>query len=110
MNIQHARKCLQTLSSCGQFNDGYAAIQELTAFVDEVELSLLPKAICPAKKEKPPLGLTPRHIHLENRQHDIIDALTRYAASRKPLPQAWLQELLDIQDFLTEEYQNDPAT
>ena len=107
MNIQHARKCLQTLTFYGQFNvgqDGYAAIQELTAFVDEVERSLLPKAICPAKKDKPPLWLTPRHVHLENRQNDIVEAIIRYRRDKGlRLPIEWLRELMDNQSLLEEE-------
>lgn len=105
MNIQRARKCLETLTFYGQFTpgqDGYAAIEELTAFVDDAERLLTPEFHIKIE-EKPPLGLMPRKIHLNHRQRDIVKAIARYQEKGSPLPTEWLQELMDNEFLLEEE-------
>ena len=41
---------------------------------------------------KPPIGLKPRWLHDEQRAADIRDAVKRYAATGKDIPQEWLDE------------------
>lgn len=48
------------------------------------------------EQQKPPLGLMPRQIWLENRRDDIYDAIARYRASGKDVSRDWLNELLDL--------------
>ena len=44
-------------------------------------------------KQKPPLGLMPKHIWEECRAWDVMRAVGRYAAISKPVPTEWLEEL-----------------
>lgn len=48
------------------------------------------------EQPKPPLGLMPRYIWLENRRDDIYDAIARYRAAGKDVSRDWLNELLDL--------------
>lgn len=48
--------------------------------------------------QKPPLGLMPRSVWLENRRDDIYDAIARYRAAGKDVSRDWLNELLDLDD------------
>lgn len=47
-------------------------------------------------QEKPPLGLMPRQIWLENRRDDIYDAIARCRDAGKDVSRDWLNELLDL--------------
>lgn len=47
-------------------------------------------------QQKPPLGLMPRQIWLENRRDDIYDAIARYRDAGKDVRRDWLNELLDL--------------
>jgi hypothetical protein len=48
-------------------------------------------------EEKPPVGLRPEWIFEESRQYErlqeISDAIGRYSANNKPVPDAWAREL-----------------
>jgi hypothetical protein len=44
------------------------------------------------KTKKPPIGLKPRWLHDEQRAADIRDAVRRYAAAGKDIPQECLDE------------------
>jgi hypothetical protein len=44
------------------------------------------------KKEKPPLGLRPKHIANESRMVEIQEAVQRYMNARTPVPVEWIQE------------------
>lgn len=46
---------------------------------------------------KPPLGIVPERIFLEQRVIDITEAMARYANARKPIPDKWIEELQSIQ-------------
>jgi len=47
-------------------------------------------------RQKPPLGLMPRQMWLENRRDDIYDAIARYRTAGKDVSRDWLNELLDL--------------
>jgi hypothetical protein len=46
--------------------------------------------------EKPPLGLMPKYIHDEKRVISICNAIIRYTAKGKKVPNEWLWELCDL--------------
>ena len=46
--------------------------------------------------EKPPLGLKPRYVHDMERFVEIADAIHRYIASGRSIPDEWVEELNDI--------------
>lgn len=45
---------------------------------------------------KPPLGLMPRNIWIDNRKSEVIDAIHRYLDAGKDVPAAWLEELIEL--------------
>lgn len=47
------------------------------------------------ERDRPPLGLVPRQIWLEQRNEEILAALGRYDIAKKNAPKAWLLELLN---------------
>lgn len=49
----------------------------------------------PSSYVKPPLGLQPQSIHDNLRVKDILAAMQRYVAANKPIPEAWIEELID---------------
>jgi len=52
---------------------------------------------------KPPLGLTPKRIHDEQRISAILNAMDRYAAADKPAPTQWVSELHGLVAGLTDQ-------
>ena len=48
--------------------------------------------------EKPPLGLMPRKLHIENRITDILNAMIRYVEVGKnySIPDEWYDELRSL--------------
>ena len=44
----------------------------------------------------PPLGLAPKWIRNLERAHEILEAMQRYVEARKPIPQAWLDEFVEV--------------
>jgi len=48
------------------------------------------------KSVKPPLGLTPRYIHDEQRRDEIIDAMSVYIAAGRRIPIEWVQEYNEL--------------
>lgn len=42
---------------------------------------------------KPPRGLTPRWIRIEQRMEEIVEAIARFEAHPKEVPQEWREEL-----------------
>ena len=48
------------------------------------------------KKEKPPIGLMPRHLHIEKRIFDIKDAMNRYIDQKVPIPLEWYEEYNEL--------------
>jgi hypothetical protein len=50
----------------------------------------------------PPLGLRPRWLATEVRAHEIIAAMLRFRAARKPIPAGWLEEFADCNLYLVE--------
>ena len=81
-------------------------IDELDIFLDRLveakfseiigyTITELPKQ--PAEKGvKPPLGLRPRWAVEESRMYEIMEAMKRYSADSKPVPENWLNELDDL--------------
>lgn len=49
-----------------------------------------------ATLEKPPLGITPRHIHQQQRMDDIYDACTRFYEAGREIPQEWIEEYVEL--------------
>lgn len=45
--------------------------------------------------ERPPLGLTPRHIADEARITDILEAMLRYVKAGEAVDREWLAELIE---------------
>lgn len=58
-----------------------------TAFPEAFELV--------SEYQKPPLGLRPWHIADAERVVEILDAMKRYTAECKPIPEQWMEELID---------------
>jgi hypothetical protein len=46
---------------------------------------------------RPPIGLTPKHIHDASREEEIISAITRYLKAGNPIPPDWTTELRRLQ-------------
>ena len=44
----------------------------------------------------PPLGLTPKWVRDLQRAFEILEAMQRYVEVRKPIPQAWIDELAEV--------------
>ena len=44
----------------------------------------------------PPIGLTPKWVRDLQRAQEILEAMTRYVEARKPIPQAWVNELVEV--------------
>lgn len=49
---------------------------------------------------KPPLGLTPKWLFLEQRLIAIKEAIGRYVVANKEIPTEWLSEYVEIQEYL----------
>jgi len=50
--------------------------------------------------DRPPLGLRPRYVVNQMRQQEILEAMQRYAHAGAVIPRHWLDELLDLTDWL----------
>lgn len=46
--------------------------------------------------QKTPIGLKPRYLHDMVRFRDIAAAMKRFSVAQKPIPQEWVEEMLDI--------------
>jgi hypothetical protein len=44
----------------------------------------------------PPIGLTPKWVRDLQRANEIMEAMQRYIDARKPIPQAWIDELIEV--------------
>lgn len=42
---------------------------------------------------KPPLGLRPKYVWLQERRDEIMDAMNRYSHAGKVVPVEWIEEL-----------------
>jgi hypothetical protein len=51
--------------------------------------------------EKPPVGLRPRFVVVEERIHEIQEAVKRYVSANKAVPAEWLSELDEHTQFLS---------
>lgn len=49
-----------------------------------------------SQTQKPPLGLIPRDVYMQNRALDILAAMGRYVRADKPIPDEWFSELQSI--------------
>jgi len=49
-----------------------------------------------ARAERPPLGLTPKRVHDQIRQVEILEAMYRYSSAGKVIPPEWIIELGDV--------------
>lgn len=54
-----------------------------------------PNGNTPSSDVKPPLGLQPWVIHDNLRVKDILAAMQRYVAANKPVPESWIEELIE---------------
>ena len=48
------------------------------------------------RTEKPPLGIIPRHLHIEKRIDEIKFAIERYIAQKIPIPIEWFEEYNEL--------------
>lgn len=44
----------------------------------------------------PPIGLAPKWVRSLERAHEILEAMTRYVEARKPIPQTWIDEFIEV--------------
>lgn len=59
---------------------------------------------------KPPLGLRPREVWLQERFDEIMDAISRYRVAHLEIPPKWIGEAFDLVVFTkTEEYNKENA-
>lgn len=49
-------------------------------------------------KNKPPLGVMPRHVHEQLRIQDLTRAIQRYAMACRHIPNEWIEELKELND------------
>jgi hypothetical protein len=49
---------------------------------------------------KPPLGLMPKKLFLEQRFENIKEAIERYVKANMEIPTEWLDEYVEIQEYL----------
>lgn len=59
-----------------------------------------------AVTKAPPLGLRPRWIATQDRAQEIVNAMTRYIAVDKPIPEEWTEELAVLNEWLADEGYN----
>jgi len=50
--------------------------------------------------ERPPLGLKPRYIHVEQRITEIREAIQRYIDANKAVPISWIAEEYELREWL----------
>lgn len=79
-NIHHKRDCMGS------------DIEYAKKFREKHELS--------RSQEKPPLGLTPLHIHRNQRLNEINEAIARYLDANMIIPKEWLNERESIISFI----------
>lgn len=53
------------------------------------------------KTEKPPLGLTPKAVWMEDRVLDIVDAMNRYVKANMEVPIEWIKEYNELVKQIT---------
>jgi hypothetical protein len=44
------------------------------------------------KSVKPPLGITPKYIHDQERSNDLVEAIQRYLSAGREIPLEWIEE------------------
>ena len=71
------------------FTDGHSA-WDFKLFPNDFEL-----VSTKAEQPKPPLGLRPWYIADAARVIEILDAMKRYTAECKPIPEEWMEELIE---------------
>ena len=49
-----------------------------------------------SEMQKPPLGIMPESLFLEQRLHDILEAISRYQEADMPIPPEWSDEMFRI--------------
>ena len=54
----------------------------------------------PVTPRKPPLGIIPHRIWVEERIDELQGALRRYDEASKPIPMTWVSELSDLEYHL----------
>lgn len=88
----------------GYTHSGHYFANESIAELDIVEVIPMDQpestALSEPPREKPPLGLRPRKIAAESRCLEIIEACKRYLNEGRAPKQEWIQELVDITDYL----------
>lgn len=62
-----------------------------------------------AAADRPPLGLMPRWRWLEQRQIDLLGAMSRYAQDGRPIHDEWYEEMMDLGTELRKEQANRKA-
>lgn len=46
--------------------------------------------------KKPPLGLIPRQVWIDERRREIIRAMDSYSSAGKVIPREWIEELANL--------------
>jgi hypothetical protein len=62
-----------------------------------IKMDVVPEA---EKKVKPPLGVTPKYLWLEERLKVVDDAILRYKEAGEPVPCEWISESNEIKEKL----------
>ena len=75
--------------SCVEFTEGSTG-WAYKSFPNDFEL-----ISTKAEQPKPPLGLRPWRIADAERVVEILDAMKRYTAECKPIPEEWMEELIE---------------
>lgn len=87
-NATFLRDVAKIFANGGTFNGTVAS--RLREIADTVEG--LSGMVLRSKKEKPPLGIQPRHLWNEERLRVIDEAIVRYVAEHRSIPPEWLSE------------------
>lgn len=81
----------------------------LTAYRCRRKIESVTPCIDVLKRQKPPLGLMPRKLWLEQRRDGIYDAIARSRAAGEDVNRDWLSELVDLEYDLQEVLSQSPA-
>lgn len=60
---------------------------------NKIEVELSPDFVEASIITKPPIGLTPKWLWIEQRRNEIVKAMGRYKEAGLPIPKKWTKEL-----------------
>ena len=53
---------------------------------------------------QPPAGIIPKYLHQEQRRDDLLEAINRYIADNRHVPEKWLQELAGLNREINQQH------